>query len=55
VIWFLITGSRRVLFPLPHSGKAKAFVEFLKTGIVVINVSEASRRLSHRCSSLRPG
>jgi NADPH:quinone reductase-like Zn-dependent oxidoreductase len=27
----LITGSRRVLFPLPQSSKAKAFVEFLKT------------------------
>ncbi len=26
-----ITGSRRVIFPLPQSGKAKAFVEFLKT------------------------
>lgn len=26
-----ITGSRRVLFPLPQSGKARAFVEFLKT------------------------
>lgn len=88
VIWFLITGSRRVLFPLPHSGKARAFVESLKTrmeagefravidreypleaiadayryvetaqktGIVVINVSEASPRLSHPCSTLRPG
>jgi NADPH:quinone reductase-like Zn-dependent oxidoreductase len=30
-IWSAITGSRRVLFPLPQSGKAKAFVEFLKT------------------------
>jgi NADPH:quinone reductase-like Zn-dependent oxidoreductase len=29
-IWSLITGSRRVLFPLPQSSKAKAFVEFLK-------------------------
>lgn len=28
-----ITGSRRVIFPLPHSSKAKAFVEFLKTRI----------------------
>ncbi len=28
-----ITGSHRVLFPLPQSGKAKAFVEFLKTRI----------------------
>jgi NADPH:quinone reductase-like Zn-dependent oxidoreductase len=26
-----ITGSRRVIFPLPQSSKAKAFVEFLKT------------------------
>ncbi len=26
-----ITGSRRVIFPLPHSSKAKAFVDFLKT------------------------
>ena len=30
-IWGLITGSHRVIFPLPQSGKAKAFVEFLKT------------------------
>lgn len=30
VIWCSITGSRRVLFPLPQSGKARAFVEFLK-------------------------
>ena len=30
-IWSLITGSRRVIFPLPQSGKANAFVEFLKT------------------------
>ena len=28
-----ITRSRRVLFPLPQSGKAKAFVDFLKTRI----------------------
>jgi NADPH:quinone reductase-like Zn-dependent oxidoreductase len=26
-----ITGSRRVLFPLPQAANAKAFVEFLKT------------------------
>jgi NADPH:quinone reductase-like Zn-dependent oxidoreductase len=32
-IWSLITGSRRVIFPLPQSGKAKAFVEFLKARI----------------------
>ena len=31
VIWSLITGSHRVIFPLPQSSKAKAFVEFLKT------------------------
>ncbi len=30
-IWSLITGSRRVIFPMPQTGKAKAFVEFLKT------------------------
>jgi NADPH:quinone reductase-like Zn-dependent oxidoreductase len=30
-IWSAITGSRRVLFPLPQSGRAKAFVEFLRT------------------------
>ncbi len=30
-IWSAITGSHRVIFPLPQSGKAKAFVEFLKT------------------------
>lgn len=29
-IWSAVTGSRRVLFPLPQTGKAKAFVEFLK-------------------------
>ena len=29
-IWSAITGSHRVIFPLPRSGKAKAFVEFLK-------------------------
>lgn len=29
-IWSVITGSHRVIFPLPQSGKAKAFVEFLK-------------------------
>jgi NADPH:quinone reductase-like Zn-dependent oxidoreductase len=29
-IWSAITRSRRVLFPLPQSGQAKAFVEFLK-------------------------
>ncbi len=28
-----ITGSRRVIFPLPQSGKAKAFVDFLRTRI----------------------
>jgi NADPH:quinone reductase-like Zn-dependent oxidoreductase len=32
-MWSAITGNRRVLFPLPQSGKAKAFVEFLKTRI----------------------
>jgi len=31
VIWFLITGSRRVIFPLPLSSTAKACVDFLKT------------------------
>ena len=31
VIWSLISGSHRVIFPLPQSSKAKAFVEFLKT------------------------
>jgi len=31
VIWSLITGSRRVIFPLPLSSKARAFVDFLKT------------------------
>ena len=30
-IWSAITGSRRVIFPLPQSGKARAFVEFLKS------------------------
>lgn len=30
-IWSLITGRRRVIFPLPNSRNAKAFVEFLKT------------------------
>lgn len=30
-IWSSITGSHRVVFPLPLSGKAKAFVDFLKT------------------------
>ena len=29
-----ITRSHRVIFPLPQSGKAKAFVEFLKTRMV---------------------
>ena len=29
-IWSAITGSHRVIFPLPSSSKAKAFVEFLK-------------------------
>jgi NADPH:quinone reductase-like Zn-dependent oxidoreductase len=33
VIWFLITGSRRVIFPLPHSGRARDLVGFLKTRI----------------------
>jgi NADPH:quinone reductase-like Zn-dependent oxidoreductase len=32
-LWSAITGSRRVIFPLPQSSKAKAFVEFLKTRI----------------------
>lgn len=31
VIWSSITGSHRVIFPLPRSSKAKAFVDFLKT------------------------
>ena len=31
VIWSSITGSHRVIFPLPQSSKAKAFVDFLKT------------------------
>ena len=31
VIWSSITGSHRVIFPLPLSSKAKAFVDFLKT------------------------
>ena len=31
VISSSITGSHRVIFPLPQSGKAKAFVESLKT------------------------
>jgi NADPH:quinone reductase-like Zn-dependent oxidoreductase len=35
VIWSSITGSHRVIFPLPQSSKAKAFVESLKTRIVV--------------------
>lgn len=30
-IWSAITGSHRVVFPLPKSSKAKTFVEFLKT------------------------
>lgn len=30
-IWSSITGSHRVIFPLPQSGTAKAFVDFLKT------------------------
>ena len=30
-IWSAITGSRRVLFPLPQTGKAKALAEVLKT------------------------
>ena len=30
-IWSSITGSHRVIFPLPQSSKAKAFVDFLKT------------------------
>jgi NADPH:quinone reductase-like Zn-dependent oxidoreductase len=32
-LWSAITGSRRVIFPLPQSSKAKTFVEFLKTRI----------------------
>jgi len=31
VIWSSITGTHRVIFPLPQTGKAKAFVDFLKT------------------------
>ncbi len=31
VIWSSITGSHRVIFPLPLSSNAKAFVDFLKT------------------------
>jgi NADPH:quinone reductase-like Zn-dependent oxidoreductase len=31
VIWSLITGRRRVIFPIPRSEKANTFVEFLKT------------------------
>jgi len=31
VIWSSINGSHRVIFPLPQSSKAKAFVDFLKT------------------------
>jgi NADPH:quinone reductase-like Zn-dependent oxidoreductase len=30
-IWSAITGSHRVIFPLPQNDKAKAFVDFLKT------------------------
>ena len=30
-MWSAITGNRKVLFPQPQTGKAKAFVEFLKT------------------------
>jgi NADPH:quinone reductase-like Zn-dependent oxidoreductase len=30
-IWASITGSHRVIFPLPQSSTAQAFVEFLKT------------------------
>jgi NADPH:quinone reductase-like Zn-dependent oxidoreductase len=33
-IWFAITRTHRVIFPLPKSSKAKAFVEFLKTRMV---------------------
>jgi NADPH:quinone reductase-like Zn-dependent oxidoreductase len=33
VIWSSITGSHRVIFPLPQISKAKALVEFLKTRI----------------------
>ena len=29
-IWSSVTRSRRVVFPLPQSGKARTFVEFLK-------------------------
>ena len=29
-VWSQVTGSRRVIFPLPLSGTARAFVEFLK-------------------------
>jgi NADPH:quinone reductase-like Zn-dependent oxidoreductase len=32
-IWSSITGSRRVIFPLPQSDQARAFVEFLKSRI----------------------
>jgi NADPH:quinone reductase-like Zn-dependent oxidoreductase len=32
-IWSAITRNRRVLFPLPQSSKARAFVEFLKARI----------------------
>jgi NADPH:quinone reductase-like Zn-dependent oxidoreductase len=31
VIWSLITGSHRVIFPLPQSSKAREIVERLKT------------------------
>jgi NADPH:quinone reductase-like Zn-dependent oxidoreductase len=31
VIWSSITGSHRVIFPLPQSNKAKASIDFLKT------------------------
>jgi NADPH:quinone reductase-like Zn-dependent oxidoreductase len=30
-IWSSITGSHRVIFPLPQNSKAKALIEFLKT------------------------
>lgn len=33
VLWTTMTGSRRVIFPLPQSSKARAFVDFLKTRI----------------------
>jgi NADPH:quinone reductase-like Zn-dependent oxidoreductase len=33
VIWFKITGSHRVIFPLPQSSKAKALIDFLKARI----------------------